>query len=304
MVETIIKKRGNYTLTWHKRGGIHTNKGLFIDAPKRFFKSIMRRKQSSKTTGPRKRSRISRRPKRPKRKKAAVIKQELFSPKNVGYTPTSKKLIKSSAVCDVSSAMIIRTLTWACSNFQVTGIGPATGPSDEPYKREKNQIFFKGVTYELMIANQHFNAVTLNYALLAPVDRNATSISAADFFRSRVDGPDGRGHDFGVAYANSDFAFNPINTDHHTVLLHHRALINGWNNSGLATTTSGKNYRIIRGYKKINREIRFDDNACTSPIFWVMWFDDFCAVGGTAATTYGSGLPSVNLRLFNHWQEM
>lgn len=303
MTTVTIRRKNNYTLTWKKRGGIHTNKGLFIDAPRHFVKSIMKRTKSmKKRVG--KRMRYSARP-RPTRARTRQkkTKKQIFSTANVGYSKTSTKLVKTSQVADITTNIVTRQLTWAASNFNLTGIALMTGVADESYKREKNVVFLKGFTIDMQITNPHVNAITMNFAILAPKNHTAGAIGLGDFFRSKVDGPDGRGHDFAIAYNNMDLSRNPINSDHHTVLMHRRTLLNGYNNSGLATTTSGKNYRVIHLYKKINREIRYEDNACTTPIFFVMWFDDFCAIGGTASTSYGVGTPCVNLRLFNHWQE-
>jgi hypothetical protein len=297
MTEVIVHKK-NYDLVWHKRGGIHTPKGLFITAPKKMVQRIYSKFRRNSTARPNKGA--ARRPLPYSMESERAVKKPKYIARgpaaNVGFPMEKSCKPKCHQLVDQQGALVLRQLGWAGSNFNVTDI--TNGTMDEENLRTRDVLDYRGFSYELNIVNP-LDGVALhcNIAVVSP--KHSLIVDNVDWFRGQTNT---RGVDFNVSLNSLDISKNAINTDKYNVLSHERYLIAPLNQGAPAQRNNGDaNYMHIKKYIKVNRQIRYENNLPTTPIFFLMWYDRFLAAGGTPADTLAAN--SYQLRLLAYFKD-
>ncbi len=162
--------------------------------------------------------------------------------------------------------------------------------------RERGLVNIRGFKICMELENLGEKPLYFNYAVIYPKACIAEDlIEANNFFRSSGNE---RGADFGDALTSNEFHCLPINTDKFVILKHKRMVVPG------ANTNSGRTYRNIDFYCKLNRQMRYDDFDATSPegghVFLVFWMDVFGTTGGTAPQT---GQCAISERIITYFRE-
>lgn len=147
-------------------------------------------------------------------------------------------------------------------------------------RRSRNLVNLRGFFIQAEMRNKVETPLYVNIAIISPKDGD--SIIDADFFRPN--NSDKRGLSFTDARINGSLFMHetPINPDKYTILMHHRFMLAGENDSGPPTATltlsyasSGYSWKRYTKYVKVNRQIRFTENTSLTPesgnCFLVYW---------------------------------
>lgn len=210
--------------------------------------------------------------------KTRQAKRARFSTRNVGEpvgTSTSKRFTSKDTT---SVAKDSRTLY----SEELTIIPHSSNNVID--NRQRNIVNLRGFKICMEFLNNIGQTQYFHVAIVSPKNSNST-VETTDFFRGTGSS---RAVDFGQALSSLDFHCRGINTDKYTVLMHKRYRIQG-NSNSTYVDRSGRNYMNMMMYKKIKRQLRFEQTADNSPIsgriFLVYWSDLFATADGTAPTT-------------------
>jgi len=152
------------------------------------------------------------------------------------------------------------------------------------HQRQRQIINVRGFKFNIEVRNQITAPLYVNMCIIAPKSSTFSGISLNDFFRGY---DENRSEDFDFSLNSIQFHYNPINTDRYTVLKHKRIqLIAAGREQEEAQsirTESGRNYRTLKWYMKLNRQIRFDQSTNqpeSGQVYFVWWADYFGADQG------------------------
>lgn len=177
----------------------------------------------------------------------------------------------------------------------IQGINQGPGINE----RQRQVINLRGWKMDFELKNREEFPIYVNMAIISNKGGSAgTPVSAFDFFRYHND-------DRAINFTNDlnavEFHTLPINTDRYIVLKHKRMMLAPGSRQGedpppAASTwvnKSGKNYRRMRWYIKLSRQIRYDRSLGepeTGQCFLVWWCDGFGEQGGTQPVSNVLGL--------------
>lgn len=169
-----------------------------------------------------------------------------------------------------------RTLYWR----ELTDISKGSEIDD----RERDLINIRGFKICMMTWNVSNEPTYFNWAIITPKGCSGlgegNSVSDSNFFRGY---DDTRELDFSPSLSAIQFHCNAINSDVWTVLKHKRHIL-GEDTTGTFTLRNRyPNAKLIMRYFKMNRSVRYNDGRCTTPVFWVWWYDKINANGGALA---------------------
>ena len=153
------------------------------------------------------------------------------------------------------------------------------------------KVNFRGVAVHMVLRNTHTLPVVFNYAVVSSKNQKY-SISAGTTAPSTVPGMansgffrfygNSRDTNFSNSLSSIEFNYSPIDTDKFNVHMHRRTLLNATTNDGSTgyRNESGSNFKQIRTYVPIKRQLRYNDDSddlCETPIFLVYWCDIYQA---------------------------
>lgn len=172
------------------------------------------------------------------------------------------------------------TLYWQdVTDIAGTPTGTSAADIDD---RKRALVNLRGVKICMEWRNDTTKDLLCNVALVAPKNGD-TAFTTDDFFRGHGNQ---RGLNFDSATLNSmDMHCRPINSDKYHVIAHKRFRM------GHNDTQNPQPHKFFQHYQKINRQIRFDDEAggtCKTPIYLVYWVARAMNTAGTPvdATCY------------------
>lgn len=217
--------------------------------------SVVRRLNFTPSTMPMRRGRYGRRRRYRRRSKKAR-----FSRRAIGK-PIGSATCKRRNVSNTFANEATRNL----GQFQLVQIPQQV--DHEIDRRERDICQLRGFKMCLSVKSKDaFNPHWFHYAVVIP--KAGRTASATQFFKGN--GPD-RDIDFSLALNGLEFNCLPINTDLYTILWHKRIFLTpqttsqGGGNEYMFR--KGSNFKYIRKYMKINRQIRFGSDAgTTTPI--------------------------------------
>lgn len=257
------------------------------------------------TTGPRTPTKMTRWP--PKRAGVYSVtpspKKKKFSTTNVGFHKRDSACGKSVEISKVQQAYVTRAINvTGQAGINVTAIPAQTSMTDDEHAREKDRIIYKGFKYELQLRNDEAGVpMTVNIAVLCPL-HSIVAPTVFDFLRA-PNNLFGRGRDFTTGLNNYEMHRSAINTDKYTVLLHKRYVVGPQRSSNIPfMNESSKNYIQLKKYVRINRQLRYESDVCSTPIFFLMWLDKYQCVAGTPSTT-GLATDAMFLRITAYFNE-
>lgn len=176
---------------------------------------------------------------------------------------------------------------WEITNIPVT----TTGEID---KRDRDMVDLIGFRIEWSLRNAVDQPLIIHMAVVAK--KNATSFSSTNFFRGV--GQD-RGINFGTSLTSLEMNNNSINTDEYVVLLHKRIMLQGVNQSASFYQLEGRNYKFIKTYIPIRRQLRYDSTSlCNEPIHVCLWADGLISASGAASVPSSFFLSSRTIAIF------
>lgn len=208
-----------------------------------------------------------------------------FSTKNVGFHKRDSACTKSVEISKVHQAYVTRSINVVGqSGVNVTAIPAQTSMTDDEHSREKDRIIYKGFKYEIQIRNDEPGVpLTMNIAILSP-RHQIVAPTVFDFFRA-PNNAFGRGRDFSNNMNNYEMHRSGINTDKYTVLLHKRYIVGPQRSANIPfMNESSKNYMMLKKYVRINRQLRYESDVCSTPIFFLCWLDRYQCIAGTTST--------------------
>jgi len=172
------------------------------------------------------------------------------------------------------------------NNFVLTDIDRTTDNTNI-LNRQTNIINVRGIKICGFVRNKLTDPLTCNYAIVNP--KNALDVPTGSFFRNLGGTVTERERTFNTTNNPIQFHCNPINKDKFNILMHKRFVLNS---SGDGAVTGGgrggggADYKVVKRYMKINRQIAFTSGVGTSaqtPIFLCFWFDSMFAAAGSAS---------------------
>ena len=157
-------------------------------------------------------------------------------------------------------------------------------------ERKRQMVNVRGWKMDFELINQLVGPLYFNLAIVFDKGGSTSGgVSNADFFR--WDGND-RSRNFSNALSGLEFHRLPINTDRYVVLKHKRyTLIQQRDLEGgepnVTNVRSGKNYRTMRWYIKLKRQIKFDTSLNTpetGQCYLVYWCDGWGTPANSSPT--------------------
>lgn len=231
--------------------------------------------------------RYSRTPRTRRGRRARQTRTRNFSKKNVGFPIGGS----ASKLFTVSYLTPIDRNSRVLYSQNLTEIPFANLETESRTHRERNIINVTGFSCHLEFVNKSAEPLQLHVSLLSPRTAQNT-IPTADFFR----GNDQRGVNFQNSLGGIEFATYPINTDLYTILYHKRYMLRQ-KIDGTVVDRAGMNFKQIKFYKKLNRQLRFDNSTVDIPtdgtVWLVYWFDYVQCPTGTAPTAAAASYTSV-----------
>lgn len=160
--------------------------------------------------------------------------------------------------------------------YSVDLVNIPLGVDNQINLRQRGIINCRGISIYMNMRNNQEDAMYANVAVIVPrFQQNLASVDPVDFFRGNQSQ---RGVDFNVGLSGLEMHMLPINQDKYHVLFHRRLTLapRGPVVSDFSVGNSLANYRTIKKYIKVNRQLRYDGDAITSGrIQLVYWFADF-----------------------------
>jgi hypothetical protein len=144
---------------------------------------------------------------------------------------------------------------------------------DDSNERERALINVRGVKINMMFVNKRtLGRLLCNFAIISPKDCINTVPNGDDFFRAH---DQYRWKDFDSPMNSMERHLAMINTDRYLIHYHKRFQI-----APNVTSSSAPNWRLIRKWIAIKRQLRYEDKAdgnATEPvngsIYVVFWYD-------------------------------
>lgn len=212
----------------------------------------------------------------------------------VGLSTTKK----STVVDNVDVTRQTRTLY----SMNVTDIRkPAAGVAPDIDERSREIVNLRGFKYCMTFNNLTNKPLFVNLAVVVPKTPLITDIApTVGFFR-------GTGNERALNFANSlnvnDFRCRPINSDRYIILMHKRVMLSGNVQTSGYTTGSGASYKVMDGYMKIGRQMRYPTGAgqttSINQVELVYWMDGWNNTSGTAP----ANVAKVGQRVISYWKE-
>lgn len=157
---------------------------------------------------------------------------------------------------------------------------------DDRNQRERNIINVGGFKISFAVRNDRAIPGHFHIAVLSPKGRN--NIVIDDFFRSPSDS---RAVDFSTALDDLSMDNLGINSDQYQILKHKKYLLEPSANSGNWQSNNGRNYKTLRWYVKLRRQLRYesntDDTPLTGAVYLVWWISHMGEASGTVANIDG-----------------
>jgi len=167
------------------------------------------------------------------------------------------------------------------NSFDLVNIARETALLAELNDRDRDIVNVRGFKIEQIFRNKSGFPMTVNWAVIASkLTSQEVAPDPIEFFRGN---DTNRGENFNVALNTLRLHKQPINTDRWAVLCHKRFRLNR-NGGEVFYNQNGKDYRWVKRYIKINRQIRFNGVTPLSQVqgqLWlVFWIDRMIQIGG------------------------
>ncbi len=150
------------------------------------------------------------------------------------------------------------------------------GANNEINLRQRGIVNCRGISLYMNMRNNQDDAMYCNIAVVCPkYDQSNPAVPITDFFRGN--GAE-RGQNFSTGLSGIQMHMLPINRDLYHVLYHRRLVLapRGPVASDFSIGNALANYRTIRKYIKVNRQLRYEGpNIVSGRIQLVYWFSDF-----------------------------
>lgn len=201
-------------------------------------------------------------------------KGKIFSRQSLGKEPGISDSKRNTGVANDTRNLDTRTL------YSYDGISLTSGTSGGAASRLRNTIFVSGFKICAMIKNNNPAPLCVNMAVV--YSRQSNIVSTSDFFRGLDDSS--RGTNFSDALTANERHTLPINTDQYRVLYHKRFYLSSANDAAIYEDYTSKNFRIVKKWIPINRNIMFESLTDAVPkqrVFVVWWTDRFMEPAGT-----------------------
>lgn len=213
--------------------------------------------------------------------RARSRKRAKFSPKRMGSPPNTNSP-KTNTVHQLLTQFDTRTL----GLIDLTTIQRGDGINE----RERDTLHLSGVKFCWELRNDTELPLYLNMAVVHIKGCTPIEDIAKDFFRGAGNNTsNGRFLDFSDELTSNEFRCLPLNTDKFVVLHHKRMrLIPQDQSAERINDQSGRNYRNVDWYTKINRTIQYDENGArtdNSNLYFMYWCDQYLQPGGTLPVT-------------------
>lgn len=207
---------------------------------------------------------------------SARKRRKYTRPERPGH-PVGKDTAKTTAQTTNNVIEMDSRLVYAS---EITAIDKDSGGSLNINKRMRQIVHLRGYAWNIQIRNNdNIAPMTVNIAIVSMKKSDNLTISFRDYLASRD-------VNFSSSLSNQQLHNLPISTDRLNVYMHKRFLIGRGPGNKKFNASNGPNYKMLKGYLKINRQMRFDDDGtdlCETPMYFVHWFDRFLATPGAAA---------------------
>jgi len=160
--------------------------------------------------------------------------------------------------------------------YSVDLVNIPLGVDNQINLRQRGIINCRGISIYMNMRNNQEDAMYANVAVIVPrYQQNLASVDPVDFYRGNQSQ---RGVDFNTGLSGLEMHMLPINRDKYHVLYHRRLTLapRGPVPTDFSVGNALSNYKTIKKYIKVNRQLRYDGDAITSGrIQLVYWFADF-----------------------------
>lgn len=229
----------------------------------------------------------------PKKRRARSYRAKTISNIGVSRIETERNQTTKVFPAVTDSDAVFPLATRRLYAFDCTAIRRAYqgGISTEPIMARNERLLatckFVGIRYMFVLRNSDVNPIMFNYALISFKNRNYP-LNSIDYPAEPYTCPTLMTDGFFREYSNSrDVNFtnslsacqinhNPISTDQYVVHMHKRRLLGPLPTSTGWTGEVHENFTTIKGFFKVNRIIRFNDDdtdECETPVYMVYWCD-------------------------------
>lgn len=202
---------------------------------------------------------------------SARKKRKYPRPEKVGH-PVGKDTAKTKAQTTID---VVKEPSRTQIATDITAISKVGGGFLDIDKRMRQIVHLRGYAWNIQVVNNSTDTpVTLNIAIVSMKKSDTLNISFRDYNASRD-------KNFTTGLTNQQMHNLPISTDRLNVYMHKRYVLGRkWQADSKFNPPHAANYKNIKGYLKINRQIRYDDDGttlCETPIYFVHWVDKYMA---------------------------